>query len=121
MIQVKLFIVFVVFNIILAYFDARRINRNARIYHGINGAVYSVLLLLVYLLTRDWMLIIGLAILRIPVFNTALNYFRDKELTYLSESTTSIIDQFTNSTPKKIGYWTYHTVLLAISLILSLL
>ena len=90
----ELLIIFVIFNIVLAYFDANKIKQNIRIYHGLNGLTYTTALILVYLLTKNWLAIIGLAILRIPVFNTALNYFRDKKLTHISKSTTSIIDQF---------------------------
>jgi uncharacterized membrane protein len=118
---VKLFILFVIFNIVLAYFDANKIKQNIRIYHGVNGLIYTTLLFLAYLLTKNWLAVAGLTILRIPVFNTALNYFRDKKLTHISKSTTSIIDQFTNKIPEKIGYWMYHSVLFLISLILILL
>jgi uncharacterized membrane protein len=114
-------ILFVVSNVILAYYDANRIKQDSRIYHGLNGLVYIGLLTLAYLLTVDWGLIAGLTLLRIPVFNTALNYFRGKELTYISKHTTSIVDQLTNRIPEKVGYWTYHTVLLLVSLILIML
>ena len=117
----ELLIIFVIFNIVLAYFDANKIKQNIRIYHGLNGLEYIAALVLAYLLTKNWLAIIGLIILRIPVFNTALNYFRDKELTHISKSTTSIIDQFTNKIPEKIGYWMYHSILFLISLILILL
>jgi uncharacterized membrane protein len=118
---VELLIIFVIFNIVLAYFDANKIKQNIRIYHGVNSLIYIALLLLAYLLTKDWLIITGLTILRIPVFNTALNYFRDKKLTHISKSTTSIVDQFTNKIPEKIGYWVYHLILFLISLILILL
>lgn len=121
MVKVVLLILFTAANLLLAYHDARRIKQDSRIYHGLNGLVYIGLLTLAYLLTGDWVLITGLTILRIPAFNTALNYFRGKELTYLSKSTTSIVDQATNKIPEKVGYWTYHTVLLLISLILIML
>jgi len=121
MIQVKLFILFVILNIVLAYFDANKIKQNIRIYHSLNSLIYTTLLFLAYLLTKNWLAVAGLTILRIPVFNTALNYFRDKKLTHISKSTTSIVDQFTNKIPEKIGYWMYHSILFLISLILILL
>jgi hypothetical protein len=121
MLRLSLLILFIAFNMILAYFDASKINQNTRIYHGINGLVYTILLALAYVLTKDWLIVTGLTILRVPVFNTALNYFRGSELTHLSSTTTSIIDQLTNRIPEKVGYWTYHTVLLVASLILILL
>jgi hypothetical protein len=118
---VELLIIFVIFNIVLAYFDANKIKQNIRIYHGLNSLIYIIALVLAYLLTKNWLALIGLIILRIPVFNTALNYFRDKKLTHISKSTTSIVDQFTNKIPEKIGYWVYHSILFLISLILILL
>ena len=117
----ELLIIFVIFNIVLAYFDANKIKQNIRIYHGLNSLIYIIALVLAYLLTKNWLALIGLIILRIPVFNTALNYFRDKKLTHISKSTTSIVDQFTNKIPEKIGYWVYHSILFLISLILILL
>ena len=77
----ELLIIFVIFNIVLAYFDANKIKQNIRIYHGLNSLIYIIALVLAYLLTKNWLALIGLIILRIPVFNTALNYFRDKKLT----------------------------------------
>lgn len=121
MISILAFFVFIAVNIQLAKLDASKIKQGKRIYHGINGLVYIGLLVPVYLLTHSISLVIGLCLLRIPVFNTALNYFRGLPLTYLSDSTTSIIDQITNFIPKKIGYWAYHSILLAISLILILI
>jgi hypothetical protein len=115
------YLVFILINIGLAAFDANRISKHLRIYHGINGLVYLALLGGVYLVTYSWTLILGLTLVRIPVFNTSLNYFRGLKLTYISESTTSIIDQATNFIPKKIGYWPYHIILTLLALILSLL
>lgn len=115
------FLLFTLINIVLAAIDANKIKKGLRIYHGINGLVYCTLLGAVYLFTSSWTLILGLALLRIPVFNTFLNYFRGLELTYLSESTTSIIDQITNFIPKKIGYWPYNIALLVLALLLSLI
>lgn len=115
------FLIFVLINIGLAVIDANKIAKGIRIYHGINGLIYGALLAVVYLVTGKWTLLIGLALLRIPVFNTSLNYFRGLPLTYLSSSTTSIIDQATNFIPKKIGYWAYNGLLVALSLTLILL
>ena len=114
------FLIFVLINIGLAKIDANKIAKGLRIYHGINGLIYSALLGGVYLLTHNWMLILGLALLRIPVFNTFLNYFRGLALTYISESTTSIIDQLTRNIVKTLGYWTYNILIIITALILVL-
>jgi hypothetical protein len=121
MIKIGLFVLFVLINMVLAFIDANKIKQGKKIYHGINGAIYAGLLIIAFIITHSWLTILGLALLRIPVFNTSLNYFRGKELTYLSSSTTSIIDQLTNSIPKTIGYWTYTAALLIISLTLVLI
>jgi hypothetical protein len=112
------YLLFVVINVILAYRDAQLIKKHQRIYHGFNATVYVFLLILVHLATSNPLLILALLIQRVSVFNTALNYFRGLSLTYISDSTTSIIDQITNWIPKKVGYWYYHAALILISLIL---
>ncbi len=114
------FLIFVTINIVLAKIDAIKIAKQQKIKHGINALIYLGLLIPVFLITYNWLLIIGLLLVRIPVFNTALNYFRGLPLTYISDSTTSIIDQITNFIPKKIGYWPYSIVLFLTSLTLSL-
>lgn len=111
---------FCVINIILAKYDANKIAKEIKIKHGINALIYSGLLIPVYLITKDWFLIAGLLTIRIPVFNTFLNYFRGISLTYISESTTSIVDQLTKKIVKKVGYWTYNIILIIISIILTL-
>jgi hypothetical protein len=121
MVKILLFILFVLFNIGFAYIDAKKIKQNKPIYHGINGLIYLILLISVYILIHNWLIVIGLLVLRILIFNTALNYFRGKELDYISNTTTSIIDQITNFIPRKIGYWNYCIWLFIIALILILL
>jgi hypothetical protein len=59
-------------------------------------------------------------LVRIPVFNTALNVFRGLPADHISHTTTSIIDQCTNSIVQKIGYYTYHVILFVLSFILVL-
>jgi hypothetical protein len=120
MIKILLFIIFTVINILLAKIDADKIKQHKPIHHGINGLIYLVLLIPVYFITYNWLNILGLLLLRIPVFNTSLNYFRGIALTYLSNSTTSIIDKITNKIPRKIGYWTYTSIILIISILLTL-
>lgn len=83
-----------------------------------NAAVYGILASLVALSADSWLVLASLLIQRIPVYNTALNYFRGLPLTYTSDTTTSIIDRVTNWVPKKVGYWQYHITLIIISIIL---
>ena len=115
-----LLILFICVNVGLARFDAYLIKNNIRIRHAVNSIVYISFILLFY----KWLTplkILGLLLVRIPVFNTFLNYCRGKELIYISNTTTSIIDKITNFIPKKIGYWNYCICLFIISLILILI
>lgn len=105
-------LVFVIINIILAYIDARRIKQGKRIYHGVNGAVYGVLTLIGYLFVRDIFVIPAMLVLRIPVFNSSLNLFRGLPITYISKTTTSIIDRLTYGIIEKVGYFNYCFILL---------
>ena len=116
--KISILLSFVLLNGILALIDSEKIKKGEHIYHGINGLVYGTIVSIVYLISRDILMCFGLLLIRIPVFNTSLNYFRGISLTYLSETTTSIIDRITNFIPKTIGYWTYVSILFIISTIL---
>ena len=72
----------------------------------------------IHLISGDILLFFGLSLIRIPVYNTSLNFFRGISLTYLSETTTSIIDRITNFIQKTIGYWTYVSIQFIISTVL---
>jgi hypothetical protein len=120
MLEVVIFIVFVLINIGLANIDAYKIKQNKQIRHGISALLYLAIIAPIFYITDSWCLTLGLLLIRIPVFNTSLNYFRNKELTYISYSTTSIIDKITNWIPNKIGYWLYHSILFITASILIL-
>ena len=119
-ISVLLIIVFVLINIGLAKYDAYKIKHQLRIRHAINSIVYLICIAIFY----KWLTIMkvfGILLIRIPVFNTALNIFRGHPAHHISHTTTSIIDQKTNRVIQKIGYWTYHGILLLLSIIFILL
>jgi hypothetical protein len=106
-----LLLLFIGINIGLARYDAYRIKNNIRIRHAINALVYVGFMLPFY----RWLtipLVLGLLLIRIPVFNTALNIFRGKPANWISHTTTSIIDQTMNKYVEKIGYWNYKIILL---------
>jgi len=113
--KISIYLAIILLNGILALIDSNKIKKGEHIYHGINGLVYGTVIGIVYLISRDILMCLGLLLIRIPVFNTSLNYFRGLSLTYLSDTTTSIIDRLTNFIPKKIGYWEYFTILMVIS------
>lgn len=62
--------------------------------------------------------ILGILLIRIPVFNTLLNIFRGRPANYLSTTTTSIIDQIMNKYIEKIGYWNYNGIIFGGAVIL---
>jgi hypothetical protein len=114
LINTLILILFIGINIGLARYDAYRIKNNIRIKHAINSIVYVGLILLFW----KWLTIIkvlGILLLRIPIFNTSLNVFRGKSATHLSKTTTSIIDQKMNKHIEKIGYWKYSIGLLVLA------
>ena len=106
LINTLLLILFVGINIGLARYDAYRIKNHLRIRHAINSIVYVGVILLFW----KWLTItkvLGILLLRIPIFNTTLNVFRGKPATHLSKTTTSIIDQKMNRHIERVGYWNY--------------
>ena len=111
---------FILANIGLAYYDSWRIKNNLRIRHGVNAVVY-ILLIAIFFKMLTITKVIGLLMIRIPVFNTALNIFRDLPPIYLSRSTTSIIDKITNPIIRKVGYWTYSLIIFSSAIILILI
>ena len=117
MISILILILFIGINIGLARYDAYRIKNNVRIRHAINALVY-IGLMIPFIKWLTITKILGLLLIRIPVFNTTLNIFRGLPPTYLSTTTTSIIDQIMNKYIEKIGYWTYNVIIFAISIIL---
>lgn len=117
MINTILLVLFVGINIGLAQYDAYRIKNNIRIRHAINALIY-VGLMIPFLKWLTVAKILGILLLRIPVFNTSLNLFRGKPASYLSSTTTSIIDQIMNKYIEKIGYWNYNALLILVTIIL---
>ena len=105
-------LVFIVINIILAFIDAQRIKKGKHIYHGVNGAIYGSLVLIAYLFTHNIFSIFALLVLRIPVFNSALNLFRGLPINYTSKTTTSIIDRATYGIIERVGYFNYCFIML---------
>ena len=114
-----LFWLFVCINIGLAKYDAYRIKHNIRIRHAINAIIYVAIMGIFYKFLTVYK-ILGILLVRIPVFNTSLNVFRGLPADHISYTTTSIIDQLTNKIVKKVGYYNYHVFLLLLSLILLL-
>ena len=113
-------ILFVGVNIAHAYHDAKRIKAQKRIYHGLNGLFYILLLAPTYIYPKEWLFVIGLLSLRRIVFDTALNLFRGLRFDYISSTTTSIIDRLSYKFQAKFGYIPYYGMFF-ILIILSIL
>jgi hypothetical protein len=79
-------------NIWMASYHAKLIAQHRPIKHGWWTAAYLGLVGLLCMLFTWWWLPVGI-FLRAVVFNPALNLFRGLAITYISKSTTSIIDK----------------------------
>jgi len=96
-------LIFILFNILLAKHDANKILKGEVIDHRYNGAEYAALMVFIipftywYFLPIDYIFTgISVILTRLIVFNIGLNLFRKKTWDYISLTTTSKIDQFTN-------------------------
>jgi magnesium-transporting ATPase (P-type) len=94
-------IIFTLLNISLAQHDANRIKKGKRIYHGINGAVYIVLLAIQHYIFADWYLTAALVFDRLLVFNIALSLYRSLPFDYISPEPKAITDKIAKRIFKK--------------------
>lgn len=88
-------IIFFLYNVANAHFDADRIKSGKRIYHGINGAAYIIMLAIQHYIFADLYLTAALAFVRLLVFNIALSLYRGLPFDYISPKPKSIIDKAT--------------------------
>lgn len=94
-------LIFTLLNIGLAQYDASRIKKGKRIYHGINGAVYIVLLCITFYLFKDWYLTGALIVDRLLSFNIALSLYRGLPFDYISPKPKAITDRIAKRIFKK--------------------
>lgn len=87
-----------------AKWNAWRIKRNRRIYHGINGALHLSLAILCGWLIHLRMAFIILAEARL-LFDTALNRFRDEPLGYVPLQPKSIVDRLERAAFEPLFYF----------------
>jgi len=107
-VKIAVLIAYALVNILHAYLDAQSIRMGYRIYHGINGAIHLITVLLISFLLGNYIFGIGLLALRRIVFDTALNLFRGLRFDYISSTTTSIIDRISYRIQSKVGYIPYY-------------
>jgi hypothetical protein len=109
--------IFIGINILHAYHDCKKIQDHKKIYHGLNGLFYIILLIPVYFHLKNWFFLVGLLSLRRVVFDTALNLFRGLSFDYISSTTTSIIDRLSYSFQKRYGYVIYYGLFILVLLL----
>jgi hypothetical protein len=90
-------ILFSLVNVGLAAIDANKIFKSKAILHGLNGALYIAMLVVPYLLFKDYWLIAVLLFDRLIFFNISLSLFRRFNWDYISPKPKSIIDKIAYS------------------------
>lgn len=100
-------IIFFLYNVANAHFDADRIKAGKRIYHGINGAAYIIMLAIQHYIFADWYLTAALAFVRLLVFNIALSLYRGLPVDYKPLKPKSIVDKVVNKVPVFLMYAVY--------------
>jgi hypothetical protein len=86
-------LLFAIANIFLAKVDFKIIALHYFIKHGINGLVYSFMLLVPYLVFKNYWLLAALLFTRLLVFNIGLSRFRKLKWDYVSPERKSIVDR----------------------------
>lgn len=89
--------VYIVFCLILAYINKRRIAYDKRIHHGINGLLHAVFWIAVLIITKSWFPACVLPFIGRLFFDAALNLMRGLPLDYVAKNPKSIIDKFEKS------------------------
>lgn len=123
--------IFIILNLILAKIDAKKILAQKPINHSMNAWVYMVTIVGTGALSElvfhfNWIeqisLLLSLLLTRKVVFDISLSLFRGLKWDYISQTTTSKIDQFENKIFKSgtVKYFFYGTLLLA-NIILNIL
>lgn len=122
---------FIILNLILAKVDAKKILANKPINHTMNAWWYAVAIIIAGALSElvfhfNWIeqisLLLSLLLTRKVVFDISLSLFRKLKWDYISQTTTSKVDQFENKIFKSgtVKYLFYGALLLA-NIILNIL
>lgn len=87
---------YIIFCLLLAYYNASRIKQDKRIYHGINAAFHIICWTVIYLLTKNWFVISALPFIGRLFFDTSLNLMRGLSISYAPlnpKSWTDIVEE----------------------------
>lgn len=85
--------VYIVFCLLLAYFNKRRIAYDKRIRHGVNGLLHACFWVGTMLITKSWFPACVLPFLGRLFFDAALNVMRRLPVDYVARNPKSIIDR----------------------------
>lgn len=85
--------IYIIFCLLLAYYNKRRISYDLRIYHGLNALLHVIAWGVVFFFTRSWFPLAVLPFEGRIFFDTALNVMRRLPLDYVAKNPKSIIDQ----------------------------
>lgn len=122
--MIALIFIFILFNIFLAKYDAKRILANKSIDHALNAAIYLFLLIGAFvagdmIFHFNWLekvsMVISLLLTRKVVFDISLSLFRGLKWDYTSNTTGSVIDKLESKIFKSgtVKYLFYGALLLA--------
>lgn len=88
---------YIIFCLLLAYYNRRRILYDKVIHHGLNALLHAVAWGIVLLITKSWFPAVVLPFLGRLFFDAALNVFRRLPVDYVARSPKSIIDKVEKS------------------------
>lgn len=89
--------IYIVFCLLLAYYNKRRIVYDKRILHGINGLLHALFWCVTLYYTRSWFPACILPFIGRLFFDAALNLMRRLPLDYVAQKPKSIVDKFEKS------------------------
>lgn len=112
-------LLFTFINILLALIDANIIKKGERINHLMNAVIYSLMLVIIFILGATINEVIAALIIRIPVFNTSLNIFRGLRYDYVSADPESIIDRMALPIIDLFGYDNYNLFIILIAILIT--
>jgi hypothetical protein len=94
-------------NVALAQWDAGLMADKKTINHNLNAVVYIILLVPVFLISKNWVLIASLCLDRLLFFNISLNLYRKLKWNYMPQFPNSKVDMISNFIFFRNGYLQY--------------
>jgi hypothetical protein len=85
--------IYIVFCLLLALYNKRRIAYDKHINHGLNGALHIIFLAVAVIITKSWFPVAALPFIGRVFFDGSLNLMRHLPLGYVSSKPKSIIDK----------------------------